>query len=333
VSHLGAVQSQDYGPAKWSIGQRSAGLTDPDLDRALADGEILRTHALRPTWHFLARDDIWWVQAATAARVQARNASRYRQLGLDERTLGKANDLIGTALVGGHQKTRREIGALLEGAGISTEGQRLAYMLMNAELDCVICSGALRGKQHTYALLTERAGRLALDDEEALARLTFTYFTGHGPATVKDLAAWASLRMADVKRGLGHASSRLQQRVIAGDTFWFVEGPPRGAARSPRVHLVHAYDEYIMGYKETRWFLDISGMARRRWAADMYPGVLLLDGQVAGTWKRTVQKDEIKIDVETFHDPEKAALEAEANRFGRFLGLPSVVEVSVRRGT
>src|SRR5437870_2965961 len=66
----GAMQAQDYGPAKWSIGQRAAGLVDADLDEALASARIVRTHVLRPTWHFVARDDVRWLLALTGPRVQ-----------------------------------------------------------------------------------------------------------------------------------------------------------------------------------------------------------------------------------------------------------------------
>src|SRR3954447_736776 len=78
VRWLGAVQSQDYGPAKWSIGQRTIGVDDGDLDRAFDEGALLRTHVLRPTWHFVLPADIRWMLALTAPRVHALNAYMYR---------------------------------------------------------------------------------------------------------------------------------------------------------------------------------------------------------------------------------------------------------------
>jgi len=149
------VQAQDFAPAKWAIGRRTKGATDVQLDRAYAAGTILRTHVLRPTWHFVLPADIRWLLAATAPRVQARNAFRYRQLGLDDATLERSGSLLGGALCGGRQLTRREAAETLTAAGIAVDGQRLAYVLMNAELNGVICSGAPRGSQHTYALLRE----------------------------------------------------------------------------------------------------------------------------------------------------------------------------------
>ena len=157
VGWLGAVQAQDYGPAKWSLGARVAGATDAQVERAFAAGAILRTHVLRPTWHFVLPADIRWLLTATAPRIRVRDARRYAQLGLDDDTLRRSAGALDAALRGGNQLTRREAAAVLTAAGIGVEGQRLPYLLMAAELDALICSGPRRGKQHTYMLLEERA--------------------------------------------------------------------------------------------------------------------------------------------------------------------------------
>jgi hypothetical protein len=157
VQWLCAVQSQDYGPAKWSVAERTRSFTDAAMDKAFADGDILRTHVLRPTWHFVAPADIRWMLELTAPRVHALNAYMYRQLELDEKVLAKCTTLLLAALQGGNQLTRKELESIFEKTGIVTKGFRVAYILMNAELNGVVCSGALKGRQHTYALVEERA--------------------------------------------------------------------------------------------------------------------------------------------------------------------------------
>src|SRR5205823_11718341 len=170
---------------------------------------ILRTHVLRPTWHFVLPEDIRWLLAATAHRVHRLNAFVYRQQGLDEPTRSRATDLAAAALDERKSLTRKEIGEVLEHAGIDVGGLRLTLLVMHAELEAVICSGGLRGRQHTYALLDERAPHARrLDRDEALAELALRYFTGHGPATAKDLASWASLTVAEGTRGLDAVSDR-----------------------------------------------------------------------------------------------------------------------------
>ena len=199
VDWLVAVQAQDYAGAKWALGLRLHDAHDADLDRAFNAGSILRTHVMRPTWHFVTPIDIRWLLTLTAPRVHAANAHRYRELELDDATLKRSRKVLTKTLQGGQHLTREELGEALENAGIAeAKGQRLAYMVMAAELDGLICSGPRRGKQFTYALLEERVQPGAtLTHDEALATFTRRYFTGHGPATVQDFAKWSGLTIAD----------------------------------------------------------------------------------------------------------------------------------------
>ncbi len=331
VGWLGAVQSQDFGPAKWAIGRRTKGATDAQLDRAYAEGTIVRTHVLRPTWHFVLPADIRWLLTATASRIQARNAFRYRQLGLDDATLGRSQELLAEALAGGRHATRAEVAEVLAGAGITADGQRLAYILMNAELNAVICSGVPRGAQHTYALLAERAPQAReLSHEAAQAELAIRYFTSRGPATAKDFADWASLTREDARLALDSAGERLQQEKIDDVVLWSAAAPAAPPLPSPTVHLLQGYDEYIMGYSETKHVLARPGSSWSPATPPVFALVVLLDGRVAGFWKRTLTKGTVTVTVallESFDDEQKAALEAEAARYGEFLGANARVVV------
>ncbi|MPZ68281.1 MAG: winged helix DNA-binding domain-containing protein [Actinobacteria bacterium] len=329
VSWLGAVQSQDYGPAKWSVGQRTAGATDADLDQAFNGGAILRTHVLRPTWHFVHAADIRWLLEVTGPRVQVANSHMYRQVGLDDAELTRCTKLLTKALTGGNHLTRKEIKALLEKAGIATEGFRTAYILMNAELNQVICSGPLDGKQHTYALLDERApGARGLSRDDALAELLIRYFTGHGPATAKDLKAWSSLTMADIKKGLEMVADRLESHEIDGVTYWSSTDVAGRMPPSPTVHLMQAYDEYVMGYSESRHFLDVSGAVGAQTEPSSFNMLVFLDGQIAGHWKRTIKKASVEIETalySAFNAAQSKALLTAADAYGKFLGLEAVL--------
>jgi hypothetical protein len=328
VGWLGAVQSQDFGPAKWSVAQRTPGAGDAAVDRAVAEGAILRTHVLRPTWHFVAAADIRWLLELTAPRVHALNAYYYRQLGLDDEAFRRSSAVLVGALEGGAQLTRRQLAATLEGAGIGLGGFRLAYLLMNAELQGIVCSGAPRGKQQTYALVEQRAPQAAsLPDEQALAELTVRYFTSHGPATVKDFGWWSSLTAADIRQGLELAGSRLQREVVDGVDYWFAGSPPPTTPASPQVHLLQGYDEYIVGYSQSRSLLNLAGRTLMQ-TRPVFNGVAILDGQLAGHWKRTVGRDTVAFAValyEPFDDAQTKALQAAADRHGEFLGLAATV--------
>jgi hypothetical protein len=329
VRWLGAVQSQDYGPAKWSLGERTAGADDAAIDRAFAEGTILRTHVLRPTWHFVLPADIRWMLELTAPRVHALNAYYYRQLGLDDEVLARSTALLAGALRGGNRLTRKQLTAVLQGAGLATEGFRLGYMLMNAELQGVICSGPLEGRQHTYALLDERAPQDAgLTRDEALAELTLRYFTSHGPATAKDFRWWSSLTAADVGAGLELVAPRLQHETVDGLSYWSAASPPPQTS-APTVHLLQGYDEYVVGYSESKWVLDAAGIARAlAQARAVFNGVVILDSQVAGQWKRTLKRTSVVIEAALYRpldDHQAQALAAAAAAHGAFLGLPATV--------
>src|SRR5690242_18357747 len=222
VKWLCAVQAQDYAAAKWAVGLRLQDATDESIEQAFADGTILRTHVMRPTWHFVAPADIRWLLELTAPRIKATMAYYDRQLGLDDALYAHCNEIITRALEGGKHLTRAEQGKALAEAGIVVEGQRLSHIVSHAELDAVACSGPRRGKQFTYALLAERAPTAkTLPRDEALAELTRRYFTSHGPAKVRDFAWWSGLTMADARAGLEMVGADLGHEEIAGQTYWF----------------------------------------------------------------------------------------------------------------
>ena len=230
VGWLGAVQAQDYAGAKWALRLRMRSGTGDQTDQALAQGSILRTHLLRPTWHFVTPADIRWLLALTAPRIQAGNATMYRQQGLDAAILQRSQTVLGKALEGGNQLTRAELRLALENAGIVTgEGLRLVYILMCAELVGVLCSGGRRGKQFTYALLDERVPPVrVLARPEALVELTWRYFQSRGPATLHDYAKWSGLTLADARSGLEEVKDRLVQAEVDGQVYWL---PESNAAR------------------------------------------------------------------------------------------------------
>jgi len=250
VRWLVAMQSQEFGPAKWAVGQRTAGATNAALGRPYAEGAILRTHILRPTWHFVAARDLRWLMALSGPRVHALNAFMDRRLELDASVIARTDAVLTEAVEGGRHLTRTDLAERLNLAGIEASGQRLAYIVMRAELNAVICSGTPRGKQHTYALFDERVPPgPRFDRDQALAELTERYFTSRGPATLKDFSRWSSLTLTDCRRGLELAASRLEHDVVDGRTYWFSTSSacPIPSPESPRIDLVQIYDEYVMG--------------------------------------------------------------------------------------
>jgi hypothetical protein len=331
VRGLVAVQSQEYAVARWSIGQRARGVDEAAVERAIADGAILRTHVLRPTWHFVAREDLRWLMRLSAPRVHAVNAHYYRRAGLDDVRLARSNEVIARALEeGGRHLSRKELREALAREGIDGDGQRIAYLLMRAELDMVICSGAPRGKEQTYALFDERvpAGE-TLTPDEALAGLTRRYFASRGPATVKDYRWWSGLSAAQARRGLELAGSELERLTVGDRDYWLApgEGGAGDAEPSPTVHLLQGYDECFIAYSESRGVLDTAGLFRAVVGRQMpFLHLFIVDGQFAGHWRRRVTAKSVAVEVQPSRElsaGERAALEREVESYGRFVGLPA----------
>jgi hypothetical protein len=326
VRALGAVQSQDYAGARWALGLRARGLTDADVERAFAEGQILRTHVLRPTWHFVTPDDIRWLLALTAPRVKAALACYDRALELDAAVFRRSHAVLTRALRDGGYLTRTELRPLLERAGVAIRsGQRLAHIMLRAELDAVVCSGPRRGKQFTYALLEERVAPAASPGrDEALGDLTRRYFATRGPATLRDFCWWSGLTMSDAKRGVQIVGSFLQRARVRDDDCWFMEAGI-GNAR-PSAHLLPNYDEYFIGYK------DRSAIAQRIGTAAAVTGgnaliahVVFVNGQLVGGWKRVHRTRNVVVEMTLgarLTGAERDRVAAAARRLSAFLDIP-----------
>lgn len=322
VAWFGAVQAQDYPAAKWALALRMPdGTTDARIERAFNDGRILRTHVLRPTWHFVAASDLHWMLELTAARVHRGLTYGYRMLELDLAIRNRAAGVIERAVGGGQCLTRAELGARLARAGVVAKGVRLALLTMHAEIERVICSGPQRGKHSTYALLADRvANPKRLSRDESLAELTARYFRSHGPATIRDFVWWSGLTIADAKRGL--EISKCRHEEIGGLTYWTV-GRPRASGTNPGVvHLPPIYDEYLVAYR------DLEAVPRAKAAWGILQQAILVGGQIVGTWKFIVKDGERLVDVKTLRrltSVESRALAKTAARYGRFLEMPVAI--------
>jgi hypothetical protein len=328
VAMLGAVQAQDYAGAKWGIAQRTGGLSDAQIDKEIDDGTIVRTHILRPTWHFVAATDIGWMLELTAPRVHAANAFWYRWLEVDDALARRSRAVMTKALREGKHLTRSELGEALTRAKIQVaDPTRLACVVMRAELDGLICNGARRGKQFTYALLEERLTKpTTVDRDGALFELARRYFTTRGPATIDDFAWWSGLTKADARRGAESAASHLRHESIDGKSYWSPDTEKGTRVNPPLTHLLPNYDEYIVGLKDRSAYgarLESSGVKPRTSA--LSGNALVINGQIIGGWRRTLVARNVVIEpkpLTRLSEGERRAVGVAARKFGRFIGLP-----------
>jgi hypothetical protein len=338
VGWLGAVQSQDVPGALWAIDQRLAPSARGTLEAAGAamdDGRISRTHALRPTWHFLVPSELRWIQALTGGRVDQVAGTMFRRLGLDDAAFRRAAAAIREAMAGGRALTREEIRDALVPTGIDVADNLVTtHIAMHAELTALIVNGPRRGKQATYMLVDERIPAApARAPAEALRELTIRYFRSHGPALVHDMAWWSGLTVGAVREGIELAGGALEGRRVDGKDYWAGAGafdPEPGLVGEPHVLLLPNYDEALASYRDYGPMTDESLPPARNAADVLAAHIVVRDGLVVGGWRRALARDRVTVTV-TLLIPltaaELDALDVAAAAFGRFVGLPVELQV------
>lgn len=329
VAWLGAVQAQDYLGALWAIGLRLRRAAEAEIESALASKKIIRTWPMRRTLHFVAAEDVRWMLKLLTPRIVAASALRSQRVGLDEATFARSKELFTRALEGGRQLTRSAMYEVLERANIPTTNYRGLHILCRLAQEGTLCFGAREGKQQTFALLDECVpGARTLEHEEALAELARRYFTSHGPATLQDFVWWSGLRTTEARAALEMVQSQFIQETIGGQTYWLSAFLPGAKDAPPTAYLLPPFDEYMVAYRDRSAVLNPLYTKRVNTGNGVFSPVIVLDGQVAGTWKRTLKKNSVVIATSYFKKVNKAetrAVAAAAARYGEFLGAPVIV--------
>lgn len=340
VGWFGAVQSQDVPGALWAIAQRlppSASPTFESLGAAMDAGPFIRTHGPRPTWHFLAPEDLRWILSIVGPRVEAQSGSIRRREGVTEDELRRAVAILRDRLSGGVSMTRSELAAAFAEGGIErAEGLRVGLLGMHAELEAVICNGPRRGRQSTFVLVDDFVPPAPLRSRsDALRELTTRYFTSHGPALAHDMAWWSGLTVGSVREGIELAGDALEGRRVEGKDYWAAAAafnPEPGLVPERHVLLLPNYDEYLGSYTDYAPIFD-DALPRARTVADVLGTHLVVrDGLVVGGWRRSLGRDRVIVNV-TLLIPltadELDALAAQAEAYGRFVGLPVDLRVAM----
>ncbi|MCW2770919.1 MAG: hypothetical protein JWR27_2352 [Aeromicrobium sp.] len=322
VRHLGCVQAQLHDMALWSVARRTPGLTLAELQASFDRGDFLRTHVLRPTWHLVDPEDLHWLLALTAPRVRRLLASADAASRIDPALADRCAQVMLASLADGQPRTRAELAADLEAEGLAHSGQALAHLVMHAEIDALIASGPMRGKQHTYVALEPRPVPGSYD--ELLATAARRYALGHGPFRDRDLAWWTSLTLTDSRRAI--ESAHLRPLAVDGDTYWRADEPVD--VDVPRLMLLSNFDEYISYARDPDDFADYGGRATD---IARVTGLLMVDGRLGGSWARSVTARTVDITVRPsvpITASLRRALEAEIDAYGRFLERPPVLTVA-----
>jgi Winged helix DNA-binding domain len=333
VSWMGAIQAQDYQMVKWALGVRLPRITDKEIETALDKGQIIRTHLLRPTWHLVSAEDIYWMLELTAPHIKSSLNSSANLMGLTAGVITKCNNIIEKALRDGNHLTRDEIMALLNKAKISTESFRSIHIMYHAELSGLVCNGIRKGKNNTYALLAERVPKKkTIPREEALAKLAKRYFSSHCPATIKDFIWWSGLPVKDARNALEMIKSNFISETIGAETYWFTNSFSIPKNNIQSVYLLPAFDEFLISYKDRTAAFPKGNHKRAFTNNGIFRPVIVINGHVTGLWKRTIKKDTVLIEtcyLQAHNKATKSLVEKATKTYGDFLNKKTEVVHSI----
>lgn len=324
VGWLGAVQAQDFAGAKWSVGLRLPGSTDEDIEQAITTGKIIRTWTQRGTLHFMAAKDIRWMLDLTGPRVHRSLNTQLKRTELNATTLKKADRILLKALEGGKQLTRTEIKELLESNKIPVQHNGLNYILMHASLMQLICHGPRRDKEYAFVLMDEWVqAHKKIKDDEAIVKMAERYFASHGPATAYDFSWWIGGTKKDAQFAIDALGKKLEQVICKGNIYYSInsEGDAKNAT-----YLLPGFDEYMLGYKDRSLALADEYNKKVTGAANgLFAATIVVNGGIAGTWKRILEKKKTIMEISSFEKPgamHKKRIEKEVKRFAGFLQQP-----------
>jgi hypothetical protein len=331
VECMVAIQAQDFLMAKWAVGIRLRDPSDEKIQASLDNGEILRTHLLRPTWHFVSAHDIHWIIKLTAPQIISSMKSRHKQMELTDSIFNKSNRILEKTLSEKKYITREEAAMEFARANIRTDDNRLAHILFQAELYGLICSGPARGKKQTYALLEERAPvKRILTRDESLHELAYRYISSRNPATLHDFVWWSGLSVTDGKKALDSVRQEFITETIGSLQYLISPSTTNVTDKRHTFYLIPAFDEFLISYRDRSASLPVTENRKAVSINGIFYPLLVENGEVKGLWKRTIKQNRIIIETDWFNTEKNINLKkigVEAARYGKFLNKETEVKV------
>ncbi|MBK5721289.1 AlkZ family DNA glycosylase [Dysgonomonas sp. Marseille-P4677] len=323
VSWMGAIQAQDFNMAKWAVGVRLGGISDKQVEDAVNKGDIIRTHILRPTWHFVSSDDIYWMLKLTASRIKAAVDAYDKSLKLTPEIVLKTNLAITKLLEKEPHQTREELGIRLEELGIPINRSILTHIMYHAEQDGIVCNGIVRGKKQTYDLLENRIPKPSeISRDEALYRLAYKYFRSHGPATLQDFIWWSGLTATDARKAVESIRKEFIFEIFDAQTYILHDSCLNYKLDKDHIHFLPAFDELFISYKDRKESLALEHQKKVIVSNGVFKPTIFHNGKIIGIWNRVVRKSGVTAEGSLFFNPPASIhklIKKASNEFDAFM--------------
>ena len=306
VYWMGAMQSQALEMAKWAIGARLEDKNIEDINEVLNTGKVIRTHILRPTWHFVSAEDIHWMFDLSSPRLKPIYRSYAKASGANESLIHRTVPVIEKLLMGGKHLTRQEIGTLLSEQDLQLDDRTLHLSISYAETEGILVNGRQKGNKQTFTLLEEWVPRReTIDKEEALERLTRKFFTSHGPAAIHDFIWWSGLTITQCRQAIEMIKSDFICETINGRDFWMkndIQIPPTD---EDYALLLPPFDEFVVSYQNRSEIIEDHHYAKVMTKNGLFSPTIILNGEIIGSWKKVAQKGSPRIELSFFEKTTK----------------------------
>lgn len=326
VSHLCATQAQDYLGSLWAVALRTENSSELDIEKAIAAKTIVRTWPMRGTLHYVAPPDARWMLNLMARRIMQNSTKRLkRDYDIDETVLSQSRSILIKALQGGKQLARSDVYKVLEEGGIAATGQRGLHIIGQLAMEGLICFGSRMGKQPSFVLLDEWVPvSRVLTHEESLAEIALRYFKSRGPATITDFIWWTGLTASAARQALELAKSQLTSFTFSEKTYWLSPDTKTPAIVKDEMHLLPPFDEYLIAYSDRSLMLgDYTLKEVVPFSNGIFFPVIMEAGKLLGTWKRTLQKKTVDVELKPLRPLTKAQekkTDALVKKYTKFLG-------------
>ncbi len=304
VSKLGCMQAQDPVMAQWAVGIRMQTPSLTQVAAALDSGKVLRTHILRPTWHYVTAEDLRWMMRITAPTIQTAMRAMDVYLGITPQFVKKAYRQIEASLRNNTYLTREELTTALAAIGLDTssDSRRMIHLYLRAETDLLICSGPMKGKKLTYALVDERVPHdQQFKKEEALYELALRYFSSHGPASLDDFRWWSGLNVKDARTAVDAIRSHFT--ILLHNKKELFYQSTYSSQTLKQVRLLPAFDEFLVSYRDRSAALDDNNKRKVITVNGIFRPVITVKGSVMGTWKIQPIARDRQIEIDLFYPP------------------------------
>jgi hypothetical protein len=331
VRRLCGVQAQVASSAELAIRVRRQASRRGEVARALSEGRLIKTWAMRGTLHLLTPEDGGAVLSLMASGRSWELPSWERYFGMTTKHWDAFRPAVREAL-DGKVLTREElIAAVVAQRGLSHIGDALrsgwGTLLKPLAWQGDLVFGPNRGTRVTFVLPTAASARWAgvLEPDEAAPIVIVGYLGAYGPATIDNFRNWLSrgrVSARQIRTWFGALGKRIAEIEVEGERRYVLAkdlDELRSSKPTTAVRLLPGFDQYVLGPGTEDGHII---PAKRRTTVSKTAGwiapIVVAGGSVRGTWE--VNGDRLRVAwFKESSPPPRARLIAEIQRLSAIL--------------